>query len=42
VGAVSSVEWLSMEEALIRSIRLICHSRPWPAVLEELARRTGR
>ena len=41
VGAVPSVEWLTLEGGRIRSIRLIFHTQPWPAVLEELARRAG-
>jgi hypothetical protein len=41
VGAVPSVEWLTIEDGRIRSIRLIFHSKPWPAVLEELARRSA-
>jgi SnoaL-like domain len=42
VGAVPSVEWLTVESGRIRSIRLIFHSQPWPGVLEELSRRTRR
>ena|GEM_PF-446345 len=42
VGAVPSVEWITIERGRIRSIRLIFHSQPWPAVLEELSRRAGQ
>lgn len=41
VGAVPSVEWITVEDGRIRSIWLVFHSQPWPAVLEELSRRVG-
>jgi SnoaL-like domain len=41
VGAVPSVEWLTFEGGRIRAARLIFHSQPWPAVLEELQRRSA-
>jgi uncharacterized protein YciI len=42
VGAVPSVEWLTVESGRIRSVRLVFHSQVWPAVLDELSRRTKR
>jgi hypothetical protein len=39
VGAVPSVECLTIEEGLVRTVRLIFHSQPWPVVLDELRRR---
>ncbi|MGH2396885.1 MAG: nuclear transport factor 2 family protein [bacterium] len=42
VGAVPSVEWLKIQDAHVRSIWLLFDRQPWPAVLEELARRAGR
>jgi hypothetical protein len=41
-GAVPSVEWLTFEDDKIRSIRLVFHSLPWSAVMEEAARRASR
>jgi len=41
VGAVPSVEWLRVEDGRIRSIQLVFHSQPWPAVVEELTRRAS-
>lgn len=40
VGAVPSMEWLTIEDGRIRSVWLLFHSQPWPTVLEELARRS--
>jgi len=42
VGAVPSMEWLKIEGGLIKTVRLLFHSQPWPAVLDELARRTAQ
>jgi len=39
VGAVPSVEWLTVTGGRIRSSRLIFHKEQWPTVLEELGRR---
>ena len=41
VGAVPSVEWLTIEAGRISTIRLIFHSQPWSTVIEELRRRTA-
>ena len=41
-GAVPNVEWLKIQDARVRSIWLLFDRQPWPAVLEELARRVGR
>jgi ketosteroid isomerase-like protein len=38
-GAIPSVEWITVRDGRIASIQLIFHSQPWPAVLQELARR---
>jgi hypothetical protein len=40
VGAVPSVEWVTVEVGRLRQVWLLFHSQPWPAVLEEVARRT--
>lgn len=40
-GAVPSVEWLTFRNRKITSVRLIFHSKPWPIVLEDLARRSS-
>jgi hypothetical protein len=39
VGAVPSVEWITVDSGRIRSVRLIFHKERWPAVLAELTRR---
>ena len=36
VGAVPSVEWLTVENGRIRTVRLIFHKERWPEVLTEL------
>jgi hypothetical protein len=41
VGAVPSVEWLTVEDDRIRTVRLIFHSQPWGAVIDELRRRVA-
>src|SRR5437764_7687603 len=41
VGAVPSVEWLTLEAGKIRSIVLIFDRHRWPEVQEELARRVS-
>lgn len=41
VGPVPSVEWISVEDGLIRTAHLIFEKERWPEVLEELRRRTG-
>ena len=40
VGALPSVEWITFREGKIASVRLIFHSEPWAAVLQELKKRT--
>ncbi len=42
VGAVPTVEWLRVEDGRIRSVWLLFDRQPWPAVMEEVARRAGR
>jgi hypothetical protein len=42
VGAVPAMEWVAVEDGLIRRITLIFHSAPWPQVLEEASRRMTR
>jgi hypothetical protein len=39
VGAVPSVEWITVDSGRIRSVRLIFHKENWPTVLAELRRR---
>lgn len=39
VGAVPSVEWLTIEGGRVRSIRLVFDTAPWPRVLQELKAR---
>jgi SnoaL-like protein len=41
VGAVPSVEWLTLEEGRIRTVRLIFHKERWPQVLAELRNRVA-
>jgi hypothetical protein len=41
VGAVPSVEWLTVEDGRIRNVRLIFHSQPWGTVIDELRRRAA-
>jgi hypothetical protein len=41
-GAVATVEWLQIKEGRIHAIWLLFDRGPWPAVMEELARRTAR
>lgn len=41
VGAVPSVEWLTLDEGRIRTVRLIFHKERWPEVLAELRNRVG-
>jgi hypothetical protein len=40
-GRVPSVEWVRVEDGRIRSVWLVFHSLPWPAVLQELSKRTS-
>ena len=42
VGAVPTVELLKIEDGRVRSIWLLFDRQPWPAVLEEAARRAKR
>ena len=35
-GAIPSVEWLTLEDGRIRTVRLIFHKERWPDVLAEL------
>jgi len=41
VGAVPSVEWLTLEDGRIRTVRLIFHKERWPEVLAELRNRVS-
>ena len=41
-GAVPTVEWLAIEDGLVRSIWLVTDHVRWPAALEELGRRAAR
>ena len=41
VGAVPSVEWLTVEDGRIRNVRLVFHSQPWGTVIDELRRRVA-
>jgi hypothetical protein len=41
VGAVPSVEWLTLEDGRIRTVRLIFHKEHWPEVLAELRNRVS-
>ena len=41
VGAVPSVEWLTVEDGRIRNVRLIFHSQPWGVVIDELRQRAA-
>lgn len=40
-GALPAVEWLTVENGLVRAVRLVFHSAPWPAVMAELERRAS-
>lgn len=40
VRAVPSVEWLSLENGRIKTVRLIFHKARWPEVLNDLRNRT--
>jgi len=40
-GAVPSVEWLTLEEGRVRTVRLIFHKERWPQVLAELRNRVA-
>ena len=41
VGAVPSVEWLTLDDGRIRTVRLIFHKERWPEVLAELKNRAS-
>lgn len=41
VGAVPSVEWITVDGARIRTVRLIFETAQWPTVLAELKRRAA-
>lgn len=41
VGVVPTVEWLRITDGRIRSIWLLYDRQPWPAVMEEIARRSA-
>jgi hypothetical protein len=41
-GVVATVEWLRTQAGKIQSIWLLFDRGPWPAVMEELSRRTSR
>jgi ketosteroid isomerase-like protein len=42
VGAVPTMEWLTIEDGKVRAIRLLTDHVRWPAALEELGRRARR
>jgi hypothetical protein len=41
MGAAPIVEWLRVEDGRIQSVWLLFDRQPWPAVMEEVSRRTG-
>jgi ketosteroid isomerase-like protein len=41
-GALRTIEWLRIEDGLIRSIDLYYDRLPWKGVMDELARRTAQ
>ena len=41
VGAVRSIEWLTLQDGRIRTIRLLFERERWPEVMAELAKRTS-
>lgn len=41
VGPVRSIEWLTFEGSLIRTIRLLFEQHRWPEVMAELERRVS-
>lgn len=40
-GSVPTIEWITVDEGVIRTSRLIFHTEHWPAALTELTRRSS-
>jgi hypothetical protein len=40
-GKVPTIEWITVDEGLIRTSRLIFHTEHWPAAVAELTRRSS-
>jgi hypothetical protein len=38
-GTVPTIEWITVDAALIRTSRLIFHTEHWPAAVAEVTRR---